>query len=67
MSSVVVISNESNSIHISLFTLRETGSVHDSMNRPKLNLLLTFTFYFISQVSFFQFLPNLAGFPDILN
>ena len=27
-------------------TLQETGSIHDSMNLPKLNLLLWLTFYY---------------------
>ena len=38
-----------------MLTLQETGSIHDSMNIQKLNLLLEFTFYSISQVSFFIF------------
>ena len=37
------------------FTLQETQSTQDSMNRQKLNLLLIFTFYIISQVSIFNF------------
>ena len=37
---------------------------HDSMNRPKMNLLLYL--HFILSVKY-QFSPNLAGFPDISN
>ena len=29
-----------------MLTLKETQSIHDSMNRPKLNLLHIFTFYY---------------------
>ena len=36
-------------------TLPETRCVHDSMNRPKKNLLLIFTVYIISQVSIVNF------------
>ena len=36
-----------------MLTLQETQSIHDAMNRTKLNLLLILTFYIISQVSIF--------------
>ena len=36
-------------------TLQETRSIHDSMNIPKMNLLLIFTFYIISKVSILNF------------
>ena len=36
-------------------TLQDTRSIHNSMNLLKLNLLLIFTFYKISQVSIFNF------------
>ena len=29
-----------------MLTLQETQSIHDSMNIPKMNLLLIFTFYY---------------------
>ena len=47
-----------------MLTLKESQSVHNSMNRPKLNVILIFTFYIIVK---YQFSPNLAGFLDILN
>ena len=48
-------------------TLHETRCVHDSMNRPKMNLLLihVFIFYIISQVSISGF-PNIWILSDIL-
>ena len=36
-------------------TLQETRSIHDSMNIPKMNLLLIFIFYIIGQISIFNF------------
>ena len=36
-------------------TLQETRWVHDSMNRPKINLLLIFTFYIFNLLSSFNF------------
>ena len=38
-----------------MFTLKETRCVHDSMSDRKLNLLLMFTFYIITQVSLFNY------------
>ena len=48
-------------------TLQETRSIHDSMNIPK-NEFITYIYilYYQSCINF-QFAPNLAGFPDILN
>ena len=47
--------------------LQETRSIHDSMNIPKIEFI-TYIYILYHQSSInFQFLPNLAGFPDILN
>ena len=48
-------------------TLHETRSIHDSMNIPK-NEFITYIYslYYQSSINF-QFSPNLAGFPYILN
>ena len=48
-------------------TLQETRSIHDSMNFPKIDFI-TYIYILNYQSSInFQFSPNLAGFPDILN
>ena len=47
--------------------LQETRSIHDSMNIPKIKFI-TYIYILYYQLSInFQFSPNLAGFPDILN
>ena len=48
-------------------TLQETQSIHGSMNIPK-NEFITYIYilYYQSSINF-QFSPDLAGFPDILN
>ena len=48
-------------------TLQETRSIHDSMNFPKIEF--NTYFYILNHQSSinFQFSPNFAGFPDILN
>ena len=47
--------------------LQETRSIHDSMNLPKIEFITyIYVLYYQSRISF-QFSPNLAGFPDILN
>ena len=50
-----------------MLTLQETRSIHDSMNIPKMEFI-TYIYiqYYQSSINF-QFSPNLAGFPDILN
>ena len=48
-------------------TLQETRSIHDSMNLPKIEFI-TYIYILYNQSSInFQLLPNLTGFPDILN
>ena len=49
-------------------TLQETrSSIHDSMNIPKIEFITyIYILYYQSSINF-QFSPNLAGFPDILN
>ena len=48
-------------------TLQETRSIHDSMNFPKIEFITySYILYYQSSINF-QFSPNLAGFPDILN
>ena len=48
-------------------TLQETRSIHDSMNLPKIEFI-TYIYILNYQLSInFQFSPNLAAFPDILN
>ena len=48
-------------------TLQETRSVHDSMNRPKIEFITyIYILYYQSSLNF-QFSPYLAVFPDILN
>ena len=46
-------------------TLLETWSIHDSMNIQKIEFITYI--YKIYLYDNFQFSPNLAGFPDILN
>ena len=47
--------------------LQETRSIHDSMNIPKIEFITyIYILYYLSSINF-QFSPNLAGFPDILN
>ena len=41
--------------------------MHDSMNIPKMNLLLIFIFFLLSVKYHFQFSPNLVGFLDFSN
>ena len=64
---------ESRSIHDSVnildftLTLQETRSIRESMNIPKIEFI-TYIYILYHQSSInFQFSPNLAGFPDILN
>ena len=48
-------------------TLQDIGSIHDSMNLPKMEFITyIYILYYQSSINF-QFSPNLAGFPDILN
>ena len=48
-------------------TLQETRSIHDSMNIQKIEFITyIYILYYQSSINF-QFPPNLAGFPDILN
>ena len=50
-----------------MLTLQETRSIHDSMNIPKIEFITCiYILYYQSSINF-QFSPNLAGFPDILN
>ena len=51
----------------SMLTLQETRSIHESMNIPKIEFI-TFIYiqYYQSSINF-QFSPNVADFPDILN
>ena len=50
-----------------MFTLRETRSIHDSMNIPKIEFITyIYILYYQSSINF-QFSLNLAGFQDILN
>ena len=48
-------------------TLQETRSFHDSMNRPKIEFVTYIYILYYQSSIHFQFLPNLAGFPYILN
>ena len=63
----VHLSNEFNFWKGFTLTLQETRSIHDSMNIPKI-VFITYIYilYYQSSINF-QFSPNLAGFPDILN
>ena len=48
-------------------TLQETRGTHDSMNLPKTEFITyIYILYYQSSINF-QFSPNLADFPDILN
>ena len=48
-------------------TLQETWSIHDPMNILKIEFITDiYIFNYRSSINF-QFSPNLAGFPDILN
>ena len=50
-----------------MLTLQETRSIHESMNRPKIEFIsYIYILYYQSSINF-QFSPNLAAFPDILN
>ena len=47
--------------------LQETRSIHDSMNILKIEFITyIYILYYQSSINF-QFSPDLAGFPDILN
>ena len=48
-------------------TLQETRSIHDSMNIPKIEFITYIYILYYQSCINFQFSPNLAGFPDILN
>ena len=51
----------------STLTLQDTQSIQDSMNLPKFEFIAyIYILYYQSSINF-QFSPNLAGFPDILN
>ena len=50
-----------------MLSLQDTRSIHDSMNIPKIEFI-TYIYILYQQSSInFQFSPNLAGLPDILN
>ena len=50
-----------------MLTLQETRSIHYSNNFPKFEFITyIYILYYQSSINF-QFSPNLAGFPDILN
>ena len=50
-----------------MLTLQETRSIHDSLNIHKIEFITyIYILYYQSSIKF-QFSPNLAGFPDILN
>ena len=50
-----------------MLTLQETRSIHDAMNILKIEFITyIYILYYQSSINF-QFLPNLAGFLDILN
>ena len=50
-----------------MLTLRETRSIHDSMNIQKIEFITyIYILYYQSSISF-QFSPNLADYLDILN
>ena len=50
-----------------MLTLHETRSIHDSMNLPKIEFITyIYILYYQSSINF-QFSPNMAGVPDILN
>ena len=48
-------------------TLLETRSIHNSMNIPKIEFITYIYILYYQSSNNFQFSPNLAGFPDILN
>ena len=49
-------------------TLQETRSIHDSsMNLTKIEFIAYIYILYYQSSNNFQFSPNLAGFPDILN
>ena len=48
-------------------TLQETRSIHDSMNIPEIEFITHIYILYYQSSIIFQFSPNLAGFPDILN
>ena len=48
-------------------TLQETRSIHDSMNIPNIEFITYIYISYHQWIINFQFSPNLAGFPDILN
>ena len=50
-----------------LVLLQETRSIHDSMNIPKIEFITYIYILYYQSIFNFQFSPNLAGFPDILN
>ena len=50
-----------------MLTLQETQSIHDSMNIPKIECITYIYILYYQSCINFQFSPNLAGFPDILN
>ena len=48
-------------------TLQETRSIHDSMNITKIEFITYINILYYQSSINFQFSPDLAGFPDILN
>ena len=50
-----------------MLTLQETQNIHDSMNIPKIECITYIYILYYQSCINFQFSPNLAGFPDILN
>ena len=56
-------------VNVKGFTLalQKTRSIHDSMNLPEIEFIAyIYILYYQSSINF-QFSPNLACFPDILN
>ena len=50
-----------------MLTLQETRSIPDSMNIPKIEFITYIYIQYYQPSINFQFSPNFAGFPDILN
>ena len=48
-------------------TLLDTRIINDSMNLPKIEFIAYIYILYYQSSIIFQFSPNLAGFPDILN
>ena len=50
-----------------MLTLQESRSFHDFMNIPKNEFITYIYILYYQSIINFQFSPNLAGLPDILN